>query len=313
MGINAVTSNPKVQETQRAAASAAAQAKTEAAQKKTVFAPDTSDIGGEISPYENYGAVQIVRHDWQNMNLAESNILANRTFAYLYNQDLSALSDIEKYDYVLETFTASFGEGVERAPYSPMNRALDYYFGLNEKYAVNRERLYGDMTDTEVQKAIFANFPEAKNMTLRDLRYMTEELCNVGLGDGFGIFADHYEESIYNDYSGTAGLQNGELLDKRINWGRVLDSWALNNNSASAASDPIWRASLNNAGTVLANFLGLEPSAILSSGKGAYDNMDNLGDMVSDALAHLYGGTTDRTARERENLFDKAWDRIFDN
>jgi hypothetical protein len=285
-----------------------------------VFALDTADIGGEISPYENYSAatgrqqnnIQIVKHDWQDMDLTESNVLANRTFAYLSNQDLSALSDTEKYDYVLKTFTASFGEGVERAPYSPMNRALDYYFGLNEKYAVNRERLYGDMPDIEVQKAIFANYPEPKNMTLRDLQNMTDELCDVGLGDGFSIFAAHYEESIYNDHPGTAKLPDSELLDKRINWGRVLDSWAVNNNSASAASDPVWRASLNNAGIVLANFLGAKPTAILSMGKGAYDNMDNIGEMVSDALAHLYGGTTDRTAREREDLFDKAWDRIFE-
>ena len=132
--------------------------------------------------------------------------------------DFRGMSDIEIYDWIEKKFDEAFGENFQMAyrlqvsdpvwdPASETSGHNFVYIGsvfydcVHKQFgddskgwarfpAVNRARLYGDMSDTEIMDAFRVKYPPTERMTLRDYRLMRSELWNVGIEVGGDYVAD---------------------------------------------------------------------------------------------------------------------------
>lgn len=151
---------------------------------------------------------------------------------------LAGMSDIEAYNFIEAQFLAVFGDdfmdghklnlgGEWQGVGRNFQAALRFRFGSNESAfnAVNRERLFGDKSDAEIKQIIMDKYP--RNMTNRDLAMMHEEMRAVGL---FDTPHDWFPQtkggmtSMYmiRDYSWEFGPNWADMLDKPVDWNRLL-------------------------------------------------------------------------------------------
>jgi len=107
------------------------------------------------------------------------------------NADLSAKTDIEKYDWLENQFIDVFGKDFLMARNLNLPSSMYYIIGvefndqlnkhIDNPAQVNRERLHGDASTGEIQNSIRDKFPE--QLTNRDLFLMVNEMRNVGVLD----------------------------------------------------------------------------------------------------------------------------------
>jgi len=166
---------------------------------------------------------------------------------------LSGMTDVEKYDTIENWFIETFGENFMKAyhlgaisdDYRDLiceNHSIgfgkdDYWHigrtfneilnrnlgGVSNVREVNRQRLYGDMSNEEIQDAIRAKFPE--KLTNRDLFMMFGEMQSVG------VFNDEFHSNAststilhwYRDFSVQILRKDGTWCGKTIPWESVLN------------------------------------------------------------------------------------------
>ena len=166
---------------------------------------------------------------------------------------LSGMTDVEKYDTIENWFIETFGENFMKAYHigaiSDDYRELicenlsvgfgkkDYWHigrtfneiinrnlgGVNNAREVNRQRLYGDMSNDEIQDAIRAKFPD--KLTNRDLFMMFGEMQSVG------VFNDEFHSNAststilhwYRSHSIQILRTDGTWCGKTIPWESVLN------------------------------------------------------------------------------------------
>lgn len=127
--------------------------------------------------------------------------------------DISNMSNIEAYEWIENKFKEAFGEdfmmGFNLLHCVPANdiwnsedRIISNYdyvhiglsfnnmfwnkIGYSEGLQANRERLYGDMSDSEIIDSLMAKYPQP--MTNRDLALVSAEIKAVGISDDIGFF-----------------------------------------------------------------------------------------------------------------------------
>jgi len=107
------------------------------------------------------------------------------------NTDLSAKTDVEKYDWIENRFKESFGDDFMMARSLNLPSSMFYMIGvefndtLNKHMAdpaqTNRARLYGDSSADAVQDKIREKYPE--ELTNKDLFLMVHDMRNSGVLD----------------------------------------------------------------------------------------------------------------------------------
>ena len=127
----------------------------------------------------------------------------NRSLALnqrIRDNDLSHMSDVEAYAWIEKQYIEEFGENFMLAYILDMPQGMtkysiigsSFYSALTEQFGlngvnfgsltinnINRERLYGDISDDEIHDIIRAKYPET--LSYRDFLLMYDEMRSVGL------------------------------------------------------------------------------------------------------------------------------------
>lgn len=141
--------------------------------------------------------------------------------------DFSGMSDIEIYDFIESVFIEAFGENfkiAESLRYPCRDtEGFDYvhigmifsstlyrHFGNNANIPnINRQRLYGNMSTTDVQDSIRSKYPD--NLTNRELFILLSELASVGVDAGLNGMKHGYSDFIIG-YEGLQSMTNNEYI-----------------------------------------------------------------------------------------------------
>ncbi|MCL2819930.1 MAG: hypothetical protein FWD38_03765 [Oscillospiraceae bacterium] len=111
------------------------------------------------------------------------------------NTDLSAKTDVEKYDFIESKFIDKFGSDFMMARNLSLPSTMFYLIGveftdtlskhIENPEQVNRERLYGDKSSDSIQDTIRDKYPA--DLTNRDLFLMVNEMRNSGVLDSASL------------------------------------------------------------------------------------------------------------------------------
>ena len=170
-----------------------------------VFSPDVVSIGEVASPYETYAPPAApsappappessgVFNIGSFYPIPEDKVVPTirEVRHHINNTDMSAKTDVEKYEFVEGAFTDAFGKDFLMAKNLSLPSSMFYMIGIEfndtinrlieEPAQVNRERLFGDKSTEDIQKSIRDKFPEV--LTNRDLFLMVNEMRNSGVLD----------------------------------------------------------------------------------------------------------------------------------
>ena len=225
----------------------------------TVFRADSLTIGNIASPYETYSAEKPAtskNEPWCISNcypMSQYEVLPKirEVRQEIGNADFKGMSDFEIYDWIENKYAEAFGKdfmmaynlGVSDPIDQPSSETTGFNFvgigssflgalhkqfgdaasGLRPAYPeINRARLYGDMSDTEIKDAIRAKYPPNAHMTNRDLQLMSGELSSVGLISSrvpIGFFATTFDS-------------NGQMID-------ILDGYGQGRLMAKILDEPV--------------------------------------------------------------------------
>ena len=170
-----------------------------------VFRPGILSLGNIESPYQTYSAPTGAQknENWcisDHYKISQGDIYTTlqAVRGEIAEADFSGMTDVEIYDWIEGRFIEAFGEDFMMAESlrisGPRTGGLDFtevgkaftsalyrQFGSNSfPEAINRQRLYGDMSTHEIQDSIRAKYPE--NLTNRELFLLLSELEAVGVG-----------------------------------------------------------------------------------------------------------------------------------
>jgi hypothetical protein len=234
------------------------------------------------------------------------------------NADFSGKTGLEIYEWIENKFVETFGENFMMAHdllgFVPVNdisvaskgnwifttigsafvSALNWQLGdthddRNAAIEINRTRLFGNMSNSEIKDNIRAKYPE--KLTNRCFALMTAEMRSVGLDSGImGIY-------IANLILGPGAFDNPENLppcDELVNrWVKLLDS-PLDSRSLTAAHNELMRVQYNMPDS---KFMEMK---------------DFLAGLIGDDLEDLFLRELDRHNSEITRLremFDNEYDR----
>jgi hypothetical protein len=226
-----------------------------------VFATDTVSLGNVELEYSTYSANPVsdaakteLAVSYKNMSDEEIRAKLNEIKKAEAAADYTGMSDVEIYSAVEKRYSDAFGDDywIDNAAclsafkigatiVSSRNQELNRQFGgnYNRIYAINRQRLFGDVLAADVISEIRSKYP--LSLTNRDLFVMGKELESVGVADGMnGMLLMYQADALQN-----AGYREGNVVDANDNfthfWESMLDkpanvSWMLTNYNANKAS-----------------------------------------------------------------------------
>jgi hypothetical protein len=287
----------------------------------SVFQPDEVSIESSQSEvFTTYDAsvqqaAKSSRDDeiyWGDMTRREYFDIFKALTEKLNNTDLSMLTPAEKYQYIYDMYSEVYG--VTNDPYS--ETGIETHPGFRGKIATtfgswsaqvdaNRDRLYGNMSTTEIIDSISSKYPSAKKITLNELIKMGRELSDVGIGGGelSQIISDYQEIMERN------GVTNAGALP--VQWQLIVERYGVHNGSASLASQPSRGLAMMEAGITISKMLGRDITSYKTT-DGSNDM--NMADLIRDAVSRMYGSYEDydNSMEEAKNSLDEFWDEIFE-
>jgi len=219
-----------------------------------VFTNDIVSIGEVESPYQTYSATSVAKPEstgvfdiGSHYSISEEEVIPSirEVRSTINNTDLSEKTDVEKYDWIENKFVESFGSDFMMAHNLNLPSSMYYLIGveytdtlskfISDPEQVNRQRLYGDATTTEIQNKIRDEYPET--LTNGDLFLMVNDMRNAGVLDGNSLRSIGIEGtqrvldtlgliksySIYNTQAFNGEVRPLSIEDRDKRWMRILD------------------------------------------------------------------------------------------
>jgi hypothetical protein len=143
------------------------------------------------------------------------------------DDDLSTLSDTEKYKLIYEHYQECFGDDFLKSfalgvPYpgnyysvfKTFNDEMSETFGGHKAVQkVYREAYFSDMNDEEIRKTIIANYPPKSARTYRDIMEMSYDMYRAGVDNG--LFSNAILQDVAQEIA-TTGKNYSLMLDKKV-------------------------------------------------------------------------------------------------